>query len=165
MAPGNRPDYDAEMRKILLLILRPVLLLLLVGQCATPALAAKQQNAVIGTWIVEHSAAPFPVHMYVFNADGTMQQANPDAGHVGSSDSDGKGIWVADHGMIRGKFVEITADRATHKYTGRGEISFTFTVAGDRLSGSASGRFYGVDGKLVEGPLETPMVGTRVTLP
>ena len=39
--------------------------------------------------------------MYVFNADGTMQQANPDAGDPSTSDSDGKGIWVADGNRIR----------------------------------------------------------------
>jgi len=26
-----------------------------------------------------NTGAPFPYHMYVFNADGTTQQANPDA--------------------------------------------------------------------------------------
>lgn len=165
MAPGNRHRYVVIMRKNLVPIARLIMAILLAAQFSARAQAGKRQDPVIGTWIVEHSAAPFPMHMYVFNADGTMQQANPDAGHAGSSDSDGKGIWVADHGVIRGKFVEITADRATHEYTGRGEISFTLMVAGDRLSGTAAGRFYGTDGKLIEGPIETPMRGTRVTLP
>ena len=34
--------------------------------------------------------------MYVFNADETMQQANPDAGDPHGSDSDGKGDWIVD---------------------------------------------------------------------
>jgi len=42
--------------------------------------------------------------MYVFNGDGTLQQANPDAGDPKSSDSDGKGIWVIDGDRIKGKW-------------------------------------------------------------
>jgi hypothetical protein len=47
--------------------------------------------------------------MYVFNADGTMQQANPDAGDKTTSDSDGKGVWIAEGQQIRGKWVEVAA--------------------------------------------------------
>lgn len=108
---------------------------------------------------------PFSHHMYVFNADGTMQQANPDAGNARTSDSDGQGIWVADGDRITGKFVEMRADRATHAYIGRGEISFDFTIDGDTLTGSATARFFDPGGALVEGPFETDMTGTRVTLP
>jgi hypothetical protein len=53
-------------------------------------------NPIVGAWFVADLGAPFPYHMYVFNADGTMQQANPDAGDPHSSDSDGKGVWVAE---------------------------------------------------------------------
>jgi hypothetical protein len=35
------------------------------------------RNPIVGTWLVKDSGAPFPYHMYVFNADGTLQQANP----------------------------------------------------------------------------------------
>src|SRR5579862_7049086 len=90
---------------------------------------------IVGTWIVRDPFAPFPYHMYVFNADGTMQQANPDAGDPHSSDSDGKGVWVARQGRIVGRWVEITADRTTHKYSGRNEISFEIRVDGDTLTG------------------------------
>jgi hypothetical protein len=38
------------------------------------------RNPVVGTWFVEDAGAPFHQHMYVFNADGTMQQSNPDSG-------------------------------------------------------------------------------------
>jgi hypothetical protein len=103
--------------------------------------------------------------MQVFNADGTMQQANPDAGNATTSDSDGKGIWAAEGGHIRGKWVEIRADRATHAYIGRGEITFDLTVSGDRFSGAAVGRFYDPSGKLTDGPIDTPVSGERVTLP
>ncbi len=69
--------------------------------------------------------APFPYHMYVFNADGTMQQTNPDAGDPRNSDSDGKGIWVVCGDRIKDKWVEVIADRATHKFTGRAETPLT----------------------------------------
>jgi hypothetical protein len=55
------------------------------------------------TWIVNDVDAPFPFHMYVFNGDGTLQQANPDAGDPNSSDSDGKGIWMIDGDRTKGK--------------------------------------------------------------
>lgn len=130
---------------------------------ATP-LTAKSRG-VVGTWIVRDSDAPFPIHMYVFNSDGTMQQANPDAGNPNSSDSDGRGIWVKERGRIQGKWVEIIADRVTHKFTETGEISFVLSVDGDRLKGSRSARFFDVDGKAVQGPFEGTFSGTRVTLP
>ncbi len=122
-------------------------------------------NPIIGTWVVKDSAAPFPYHMYVFNADGTMQQANPDAGDPHASDSDGKGVWVADGDRIKGKFVEVTADRTTHQYLARGEISFVFKVDGDTMTGNGTARFYDVNEVVIVGPIETTMTGKRVTLP
>ena len=125
----------------------------------------RHQDSVVGVWIVHHSTAPFPYHMYVFNADGTMQQANPDAGNASRSDSDAKGVWAARRGHVVGKWVEISADRATHRYSGRGELTFDIAVKGDRLDGSASFIGYDPDGKVVAGPLPAPFTGTRVTVP
>ena len=122
------------------------------------------QNAIIGTWVVRDSAAPFPVHMYVFNADGTMQQANPDAGDAKTSDSDGKGVWISDGDTVRGKWVEITADRGTHKFAGRGEITFELRVHGDILTGTETARFYDTGDKLVGDPLGSTLKGTRVRM-
>lgn len=123
-----------------------------------------ERNAIIGTWFVKDSAAPFPFHMYVFNADGTMQQANPDAGDTKTSDSDGKGVWVSGGNKVKGKFVEITADRTTHKFVARGEISYDLSVDSDTFTGNAMARFYDIDGKLIEGPILTTLTGSRVTL-
>ena len=103
--------------------------------------------------------------MYVFNADGTMQQANPDAGDAKTSDSDGKGIWVVAGDRIKGKWVEITADRTSHKYLGRTEISFDLKVDGDHFAGVESVLSYGVDGRLAGGPYPSTLTGSRVTLP
>jgi len=123
-------------------------------------------NAVVGTWVVKDPGAPFPYHMYVFNADGTMQQANPDAGDRHSSDSDGKGVWVADGEQIRGKWVEISADRASHGFTGRAEIAYDIKVKADAFTGTVTARSYDAHGTLTDGPTSpTPLEGKRVTLP
>lgn len=104
--------------------------------------------------------------MYVFNGDGTLHQANPDAGDPNSSDSDGKGIWFIDGDRIKGKWVEVTADRATHKFTGRAEIAFDIKVNHDMFAGTDTARRYDINGILIDGP--TPpgkFEGKRVTYP
>ncbi len=139
--------------------------LLVVGSVVVVLSGCGRPNPIIGAWVVKDSAAPFPYHMYVFNADGTMQQANPDAGDPHVSDSDGKGVWIADGDKIKGKFVEVTADRATHQYLARGEISYVLKVDGDALTGNGIARFYDVNEVVIVGPIETTMTGKRVTLP
>jgi hypothetical protein len=121
-------------------------------------------NPIVGVWLVHDGGAPFPMHMYVFNADGTMQQANPDAGDAHGSDSDGKGVWEASgHEHVRGKWVEVMADRDTHRFTGRGEYSFEIAVSGDRLNGSGTMRLF--DAKnLPVGTNPTTFTGERVTV-
>lgn len=146
-----------------------IALLSMTGMVA-PAAAQQAQHAaksdsIVGTWVVHAPDAPFPYHMFVFNADGTMQQANPDAGDDNTSDSDGKGIWIKKGGKVIGKFVEITADRATHKFASRGEISYEITVSGNTLTGTAAARFYDESGQMKRGPYPTPLDGKRVTLP
>lgn len=127
--------------------------------------SASGPNPIVGAWLVKDPSAPFPYHMYVFNADGTMQQANPDAGDPRSSDSDGKGIWVPDGDRIRGKWMEVTADRGTHKFTGRTEISYDITVAGDTFSGRETASSYDADGTRTGSPTPSATLeGKRVTL-
>jgi hypothetical protein len=120
---------------------------------------------MIGAWITKYDKEPFPFHMRVFCADGMMQQANSGAGDATTSDSDGKGIWVTEGGHIRGKWVEIRVDRATHGYVGRGEITFDARVSCDRSFDAAVARFYDPSGKLIDRPVDTPVSGERVTLP
>ena len=131
---------------------------------ALPA-ARSSRDAVVGAWLVRQDGAPFPMHMYVFGADGTVQQANPDAGNPRTSDSDGKGIWLRRGQAIVGKWVELSADRVTRKYIGRGELSFELGLKGDRLTGSSIFRSFDADGKQNGGPIEVPFDGTRITLP
>jgi hypothetical protein len=122
-------------------------------------------NRIVGAWFVKAPDAPFAYHMFAFYADGNMEQANPDAGNPNTSDSDGKGIWVKQGNKIKGKFVEVTADRTTHQFASRGEISFELEVDGDTFEGTASANFYDLDNNLIRGPLPTPIEGKRVTLP
>lgn len=103
------------------------------------------------------------MHLYVFNADGTMQQANPDAGDAHGSDSDGKGIWVVSGTQVRGKWVEIMADRATHRFTGRGEYAFEISVSDDHLSGNGTMNLFDANGRPA-GVIPTAFTGERVTL-
>lgn len=100
--------------------------------------------------------------MFVFNSDGTMQQANPDAGDPNTSDSNGMGVWVPDGDRIKGKFVEVTADRTTRQFVSRGEISFLIKANGTVFSGTASASFYDADGRQLRGPLPATLEGQRV---
>ena len=133
--------------------------------CAPASTAATTPNPIIGTWLVKDQGAPFPYHMYVFNADGTMQQANPDAGDAHTSDSDGKGAWLAAGTRIRGKWIEVTADRASRQFAGRGELTYEIAVSGDDFAGSAAFRSYDANGVLVGGPDASSLAGHRVTPP
>jgi hypothetical protein len=144
------------------------LMFLVLGLQACSTLPSKNSNPnpVVGAWFVKDIDAPFPYHMYVFNADGTMQQANPDAGDPHASDSDGKGIWITDGDRIKGKWVEVIADRTTHKFTGRAEISYDIRVSGDMFTGTATARSFDANGTLTDGPTAPgPFEGKRVTLP
>ncbi len=125
---------------------------------------AADAKQIVGVWFVTFPGAPFKYHMCAFHSDGTMEQANPDAGDANTSDSDGMGVWVREGNKIRGKFVEVTADRTTRQFASRGEISFTLDVKGDSFTGSATGNFYGLDNKLSYGPVSTAMNGTKVGL-
>ena len=122
-------------------------------------------NQIVGAWFVKEVGAPFPYHMYVFNADGTMQQANPDAGDAHISDSDGKGVWIVDGQNIRGKWVEVTADRVTRQFVGRGELSYDVVVNGNSFAGTAVFRCYDSNGALMQGPFNSSLAGERVTPP
>jgi hypothetical protein len=117
---------------------------------------------IVGAWFVNIPEAPFQYHMFTFNSDGTMQQANPDAGDPKTSDSNGMGAWVLDGDRIKGKFVEVTADRTTRRFVSRGEISFSIKVNGSAFSGTASATFYDAAGQRLRGPLAATLEGQRV---
>jgi len=131
--------------------------------CHSPVNPHDNAPAIVGTWVVSASKAPFPMHLFAFHSDGIVQQSNPDAGDPNTSDSSAMGVWVADGDEIKGKIVEVTADRKTRRFATRGDISFTLNVTGDAFSGEASAMFYDADGRKLRGPLTTPMTGRRVT--
>src|ERR1700756_3748869 len=113
--------------------------------CLAGCQEAHNSPDVVGAWIVKIPDAPFPLHMFVFHSDGTVQQSNPDAGDPTTSDSNALGVWLPDGDGIKGKLVEITADRATRQFVSRGEISVSLRVNGNALNGTASAIFYDAD--------------------
>jgi hypothetical protein len=134
--------------------------------CTRSPVDTGSRNPIVGAWLVNDPNAPFPFHMYVFNADGTMQQANPDAGDSHASDSDGKGVWAADGNRIKGKWVEVIADRTSHKFTGRLEVTFHLTVKDDKFTGTETVSTYDEHGNPAQ-TLDTraEIEGRRVKLP
>ena len=106
--------------------------------------------------------APFQHHMFAFHADCTMLQSNPEAGDPNTSDSNGLGVWIADGDGIKGKFVEVTADRTTRQFVSRGEISFLIKVNGNGLNGTATASFYDADETQIRGPLNATLSGQRI---
>jgi len=119
-------------------------------------------DPIVGTWVVKAPEAPFPLHMFVFHSDGTVQQSNPDEGDPNTSDSNAMGIWQLEGGEIKGKLVEITADRTTRRFASRGEISFSLKVSGNAFSGTANAIFYDAEGRRIRGPLSATLEGQRV---
>jgi len=117
---------------------------------------------VVGAWVVKIPDAPFPMHMFVFHSDGTVEQSNPDAGDPNTSDSNLMGAWRADGDGYRGKVVEITADRTTRRFTARGEVSFALKVTGNTFEGTATATFFDAGGRRVRGPVQVRMDGERV---
>jgi hypothetical protein len=118
--------------------------------------------SIVGAWIVRVPEAPFPLHMFVFHSDGTVEQSNPDAGDPDTSDSNLMGAWRQDGDGFKGKLVELTADRTTHHLLSRGEISLALTVSGNAFSGTAQAVFYDANGQRVRGPLQATLEGERV---
>jgi len=119
-------------------------------------------SPIVGTWLVKAPEAPFPLHMFIFHADGTVLQSNPDAGDPNTSDSSAMGVWLPDADRIKGKIVETMADRTTRKFVSRGEISFSIKVDGDAFTGSASANFYDLEGKRLRGPVSATLQGQRI---
>src|SRR3954447_18984203 len=58
----------------------------------TAGSSSASTKQIVGVWFVQFPDAPFKYHMVTFHSDGTMEQANPDAGDAHASDSDGMGV-------------------------------------------------------------------------
>ena len=122
-----------------------------------------ERHPVVGVWVVRAPEAPFPDHVFTFHADGTMVQANPEAGNPASSDSVGMGVWRADGDVVRGRFVEVRADRASGRPGGTGVVAFEVRVTGDAFTGRAEATFRDPEGG-ASGPHPTALAGTRFGL-
>ncbi|HSX16500.1 MAG TPA: hypothetical protein VLH86_00155 [Patescibacteria group bacterium] len=107
-------------------------------------------KAIVGAWEVT-ADAPYPPHLFTFNADGTMSttnptnvQENPSAAHGGTNDSVGMGAWktVKQHGTtyIVGTFEELNAFADNHQPTDTLSVSFKITVTGNVLDGPAQAK-------------------------
>ena len=130
--------------------------------CRRSAPEAGAVSSIVGTWLVKTPEAPFAWHLYAFHPDGTVQQANPDAGDPNTSDSNAMGAWQVEGDHIKGRIVEFTANRTTHQVVSRGEISFTLRTRGDTLSGLASAAFYDIDGHPLHPPIAATLNGQRI---
>ena len=144
------------------IVLSGVVLCFSLSACHRTSAEQSASAPIVGTWFVKAPEAPFQYHMFVFHSDGTMQQMNSDAGDPNTSDSNGMGVWVLDGDRIRDKFVEVTADRTTHQFASRGEISFLISVTGNIFSGSATAVFYDAQGGRLKGPLPATLQGERI---
>jgi hypothetical protein len=155
-----QPDKGLFMsrRRCLVVFAAVTMALPVLTGCQSLSTADRPAHPIVGA----APGAPFEYHMFLFSADGTMLQSNPDAGDPHTSDSNGIGAWVEESRHVTGRFVEVTADRSTYAFVSRGEISFGIEVAGDAFHGRASALFYGRDGALTRGPVAVPLDGTRV---
>ena len=130
--------------------------------CTSASLSERSPPPIVGVWLVRAPEAPFPLHMFAFHSDGTVEQSNPDAGDPRTSDSNLMGVWRADGLGVRGKLVEVAADRATHQLVSRTEISFSLRVTGDAFAGTAEARSYDAAGRPSGADVQATLEGTRV---
>ena len=156
------PRYLQLMMRCRLIALALAAVCLCCNGCRSVSRGSNPVPPIVGTWLVKTPEAPFQYHMFTFHSDGTMLQSNPDAGDPSTSDSNGMGVWTQAAADIKGKFVEVTADRATRQFVSRGEISFLLHVKGDALSGTASATFYDSQDRKVSGPISATLEGRRV---
>jgi len=130
--------------------------------CVTAPIEQRSAPPIVGVWLVRAPEAPFPLHMFAFHADGTVEQSNPDAGDPRTSDSNLMGVWRADGPDVKGRLVEVAADRTTHRFVSRTEISFSLRVTGDSFGGTAEARSYDAAGRPSGGHVEASLAGERV---
>ncbi len=113
----------------------------------------KNSPAIVGTWFVKAPEAPFQYHMFISIQTGPCSKRIRTRENPNTSDSNGMGVWLPDGDRIKGKFVEVTADRTTRQFVSWGEISFSIKVNGDDFNGTASAIFYDAKGLRLRGPL------------
>jgi len=124
---------------------------------------ADDSKKVVGNWYVNAVGAPFQPHVMTFHDDMSLMIDNPEAGDSHTSDSVGVGPWAnTGTNTIKGKFVEVNADRDTHQFVNNLVVTFTLTVDGDSFTGPAEARYYDANWNLTDGPFPATLNGTRI---
>lgn len=120
-------------------------------------------DKVYGTWYVNAVGAPFEPHVMAFHTDNTLLIDNPDAGDPHTSDSLGVGPFQkTGANTIKGKFVEVNADRTTHLFANNLVVTFTLTIDGDSFTGPAEANYYDANWNHLDGPFPATLNGTRI---
>jgi hypothetical protein len=129
--------------------------------------SADQSKNIVGAWYVNAIGAPFVPHVMEFHSDNTFIINNPDAGDPNTSDSLGVGPWEKkNNNKIKGKFVEVNADRTTHQFANNLIVTFEVTISNDgsTFTGPAEARYYDANWNLLDGPFPATLEGSRITL-
>jgi hypothetical protein len=84
-------------------------ILVAVGRLVWIGTRDERMDPVVRAWYITAPDAPFPHHVFTFHQDGTMSQANADAGDQQSGDSDGAGTWTRRGRSMVGVLAETTA--------------------------------------------------------
>jgi ketosteroid isomerase-like protein len=104
--------------------------------------------SIIGAWFVRMPKAPYPYHLFIFHADGTVIQSNPESGDPGSSDSNLMGVWTSNGETVNAKLLETSADRTTHQFVSRTELVMSLKVEANELRGTGTASTLDAAGKL-----------------
>ena len=106
--------------------------------------------------------APYPYHLLIFHADGTVIQSNPDAGDPRTSDSNLMGAWTTAGTQVTAKLVETSADRTTHQFVSRTELAISLQVQLNTLHGTGTASVFDATGKLDGTPHPFTFDGDRI---
>ena len=118
--------------------------------------------AVVGAWLLKMPTAPYPYHLFIFHADGTVIQSNPDAGDPRTSDSNLMGAWTTAGTQVTAKLVETSADRTTHQFVSRTELAISLQVQLNALHGTGTASVFDATGKLDGTPHPFTFDGDRI---
>lgn len=130
---------------------------------STAKVRAANDHKINGSWYVNAVGAPFQPHVMVFHDDNTLMIDNPEAGDPHTSDSVGVGPWdKTGPDTIKGKFVEVNADRTTNLFASNLVVTFTLTLTGDTFTGPAEADYYDANWVHTDGPFPATLNGKRI---
>lgn len=137
-------------------------LFLAAALCLSGCSRPKVAPAIVGTWLVRIPAAPYPDHLFVFHADGTVIQSNPDAGDPRYSDSNLMGAWTTSGTQVTAKLVETSADRTTHQFVSRTELAMSLQAKSNTLHGTGTASVFDAAGQPHGTPKPFTFDGDRI---